>query len=1375
MTRKLEDFKGIYKSLSRAQKDLVKILTLIDSPEDKTKILQICQKAKLRPQPQQSYNIINLGQTLEFLRSMQLVKKNLDQKYLIHPQAYNFAIQKVLSDKQLSTLRKSVTIIYPGIKAPHQAHRYPQQVIRDASFALYNNDYKSFQTAISILQKDNSFYTDQLYKKLFIERLGIANIPNLSPEFQFEFYKSQLGEMILMLKNVDLPLKSIQKISNQLHSKDLDLINYYVSIHALLKGDWQTIYKLWEGKDSVDALKFKGWLYFAQGYNIKALNRYEKALKKYRKKEKSLKGFFQDYHGVIFILALLKDSNTKHISLIKDFFKEIFSQSHTISNVHLYLSSIVDYLQDNTERAQELFEQEHLYYNLHGLLYLYAQYWTQCFAPNWENYALTLQHKAIKNGYYWVAYNVAVLMQAISTQRPLFYATKVEELQEIVGKIPSLLDVIGIQEEWEIALQALEALHNHYLPNQNNQQSRLIWLVDFEQDIIQPKIQRINKNGSWSKGRNALLDKLLDGTMSEITPHDLRVINTISKASDVYHNGNNSYGFYTPNKTFKALVDHPLLFLYKSPEIACELRQGLVELVIKETSDGYSIRPSIDIQQEGYYIIKETPTRYQFIQVNEKQVQLAQALGGTSLTIPFKGKAQLERTLAGLSTIMPLQSDLEFQSDDIPSVEPDNRLYVHLLPVGEGFDVEFFVKPFQVSAPYFKPGKGSARVVAKIEAIRTQTKRDLEAEVQAFNQLINACDTLKEIHPSNDLWQLESPHICLQLLHELEPFKMDNLIVIEWPKGEQLKIKQQITSNHLKLSIRKNGDWFGLSGKIQVNENLILEMRHLLNMMQEQQSEFIELDDGQFLALSKDLQQRLDNIYKYTDEEGNIHPLASFAFEDLTAEMHNIETDEAWNQHIEALKAIEEQSFPIPTDLQATLRSYQQEGFQWLSKLATWGVGACLADDMGLGKTIQALTLILKRSSNGPSLVVAPASVCRNWVKEIQKFAPSLEPVLFSESDRQKSIQQAMAHQVIITTYGLLQTESDLFETKTFETIVLDEAQAIKNSNAKRSQAAMKLKGNFKIITTGTPIENHLGELWNLFRFINPGLLGSLKSFKERFAIPIEKERSVETQQQLQNLIRPFILRRHKKEVLKELPEKTEIVLSVNLSDEEQAFYEALRRNAVESLEKDKDQKAGTKHLKVLAQIMRLRRACCNPQLVDPNSTLKSSKLTLFGQIVTELIANGHKALIFSQFVGHLQLIEQYIKQKNIRYQYLDGQTPAKKRQERIDAFQNGVGELFLISLKAGGTGLNLTAADYVIHMDPWWNPAVEDQASDRAHRIGQQRPVTVYRLITENTIEEKIIKLHENKRDLADSLLEGTDASSKLSVEDLLNLIKNN
>ena len=453
------------------------------------------------------------------------------------------------------------------------------------------------------------------------------------------------------------------------------------------------------------------------------------------------------------------------------------------------------------------------------------------------------------------------------------------------------------------------------------------------------------------------------------------------------------------------------------------------------------------------------------------------------------------------------------------------------------------------------------------------------------------------------------------------------------------------------------------------------------------------------------------------------------------------------------------------------------EGFEWLSRLAAWGVGACLADDMGLGKTVQALALIQSRADNGPTLVVAPASVCRNWVAEIGKFTPTLTPILFGEGERDVVLENAKARDIVITTYDLMTREADMFSQKHFQTIILDEAQSIKNRSTKRSETAMQLQGDFKVITTGTPLENHLGELWNLFQFINPGMMGSLDRFQEQFAIPIEKMKDVDKRDQLRRLVQPFMLRRRKDEVLKELPPKTEITLTVELTTEERAFYEAIRRKAIESIAMSDSggEGGGARHLKILAEIMKLRRAACHPKLADDKADfIDSAKLRMFGEIVEELLDNGHKALVFSQFVGHLAILEKNLKSKNVAYQYLDGQTPLPKRQQRIEAFQKGEGDLFLISLKAGGVGLNLTAADYVIHMDPWWNPAVEDQATDRAHRIGQTKPVTVYRIVAEGTIEEKIVKLHEHKRDLADSLLEGADMSARLNADDLLDLIKN-
>lgn len=431
---------------------------------------------------------------------------------------------------------------------------------------------------------------------------------------------------------------------------------------------------------------------------------------------------------------------------------------------------------------------------------------------------------------------------------------------------------------------------------------------------------------------------------------------------------------------------------------------------------------------------------------------------------------------------------------------------------------------------------------------------------------------------------------------------------------------------------------------------------------------------------------------------------------------------------------------------------------------------------MGLGKTLQAIEMLLRRGADGPALVIAPMSVCFNWEAELHKFAPTLTPRLFGAGDRDAFFAEFGPRDVVITSYGLLHTEAERLQAVHWHTVILDEAQAIKNTLTKRSQAAMSLTADFRLILTGTPIENHLGELWNLFQFINPGLLGSIEHFHERFALPIERDHNRDVRQQLKRLVQPFLLRRTKTQVPSELPPRIEVTVPVTLTEDEALLYETARQRAVKALSEDTDAKG--RHVKILAEIMRLRRACCHPSLLLPDCGLTGAKLAAFSETIDELIENKHKSLVFSQFVDHLSILRAELDRKKIVYQYLDGSTPMKERKRSVEAFQNGEGDVFLISLKAGGTGLNLTAADYVLHMDPWWNPAVEDQAAedqaaDRAHRMGQLRPVTIYRFITRGTIEEKILDLHATKRDLADSLLEGTDTTGRLSAEELLALIR--
>ena len=450
------------------------------------------------------------------------------------------------------------------------------------------------------------------------------------------------------------------------------------------------------------------------------------------------------------------------------------------------------------------------------------------------------------------------------------------------------------------------------------------------------------------------------------------------------------------------------------------------------------------------------------------------------------------------------------------------------------------------------------------------------------------------------------------------------------------------------------------------------------------------------------------------------------------------------------------------------MRDYQTDGFEWMMRLASWGAGAVLADDMGLGKTVQTIAVLLARAALGPQLVVVPASVLFNWQEELSRFAPSLKRVILNEQgNREQALKDAGKNTVVITTYGLSVIEAEAISEKTWATAVYDEAHNIKNRETKSFKAALEVKADFRILLTGTPLQNHLAEIWALFEVAVPGLLGSFNRFADRFVLPIERDKDREQQRLLKRLISPFILRRTKADVLNELPEKTETTIKVTLSPEERALYEQLREETQINL-----QTGEINPIQALASLMKLRQAACSPELVDSKLRLPSSKTQAFLGLVHNLMENRHRALVFSQFTGHLALIRRALEQEGIAYLYLDGAVTSSRRQKLVEEFEQGEMPLFLISLKAGGTGLNLTAADYVIHLDPWWNPAVEDQASDRAYRIGQERPVTVYRLIAADTVEEKILKLHGTKKSLADALLEGTELSRRLGREEIMELL---
>jgi superfamily II DNA or RNA helicase len=449
-----------------------------------------------------------------------------------------------------------------------------------------------------------------------------------------------------------------------------------------------------------------------------------------------------------------------------------------------------------------------------------------------------------------------------------------------------------------------------------------------------------------------------------------------------------------------------------------------------------------------------------------------------------------------------------------------------------------------------------------------------------------------------------------------------------------------------------------------------------------------------------------------------------------------------------------------PADLNAELRDYQRQGVNWLCFLRDAGLGATLADDMGLGKTLQALCAI-----QGRTLVICPRSVLSNWRNEAARFRPALRCAIYHGPKRSLEADA----DVTITTYAVLRIDQELLASQAWDVVVLDEAQIIKNPDSQATQAAYRLNAKFRLTLSGTPVENRLEELWSQFHFTNPGLLGGRQFFQDQYATPISDGRP-DAAKALRSKIRPFLLRRLKSEVARELPPRTDLVLECDLSEEERAVYDTIRaatqKEVVERL------KAGGSVLKALEALLRLRQAACHSALVPGQQAATSSKVQELLAALDQATAEGHKSLVFSQWTSFLDLIEPHLAKAQIKSLRLDGST--RDRQSVVDAFQASSGPpVLLLSLKAGGTGLNLTAADHVFLMDLWWNPAVEDQAADRAHRIGQERPVFVYRLVAKDTVEEKIVDLQQRKRGIADAALGDADQAGGLTRDDLLSLLE--
>ncbi len=1202
----------------------------------------------------------------------------------------------------------------------------------------------------------------KLYALNTIFREGILRLHDLSPQLEFLERDAALAN-----------------VATRFHPPFI----YLQLVGLLLQGEIARATDIFRRQEKkLTGFGLRGWLLFTAGADQEALRSFKTDLATLRRREKSPAAYFTGLEGLLLPIVLLASHPHHHLGLLKKILADLeMEQPHNpLLPVYRIFNGVIAMLENRPDTARRLLSQPPPADHAVALIFnALAHHWLGGGIPRHLSGPLhDLEQQARLNSHLWLAANAAELLSS-----PLAKGAR------LPGNNRSLAEVIRSREPWQHALLALEQAPPQPDRLDPEPDRRLAWHLEYldaqRNCRLKPVIQHRRPGGEWSKGRPLALRRLVGG--ADIGSDNQPVL--LDRRDQALRNSiRREIG--PGGETFRLipelepLVGHPHLFLADQPQLRVKVEAGRPALLLEKEPDGTMLARLLPFPDHRHPIlVRQGPGDFQAIFPDRELLELADRLGPSGLRIPAdRGIPDLFDKLGKLPADLTLFSSLEQLPLKAVPVTADPRVMVQLLPSGQGLRLRLRVRPLGADGPSLPPGEGAARIWAESRGVRRRVQRDLAAERTSAARVIKLCDlpltTRLADSPDGEpaSWLLNEPHCCLEFLDRLR--QHFPATILEWPEGETLSLSPTVGLNRLHLKLGKKNNWFGLEGDLRLDNGLVLELSKLLRAAAAGPGRFIPLGHGRFLSLSAELRRRLDEIEAYAEirrGEVRMHPLAARIILDPDNQQSSqpaLETDQPWQDFLAKLTRTDAQPAPLPAGLNTELRPYQLQGYQWLQRLAELGFGACLADDMGLGKTVQVLALLLDRAARGPSLVIAPTSVCRNWEDEVKRFTPSLKVLPYDGPRRRRLLTKLAPGDLLICSYSLLQRDVEAISSTHWGTIVLDEAQAIKNFLAKRSRAAMKLTGEFKLITTGTPLENHLAELWTLFRFINPGLLGSLDHFNKRFILPIEQHHDAAARKRLKKLLTPFILRRLKSEVLSELPPRTDVTLRVEMGHEESALYEALRRRALLNLESGRERRESP--LRILAEIMKLRRACCHPRLVLPDSTLPCAKLDLFAKVVAELLENRHKILVFSQFVDHLTIVRELLEREKISYQYLDGSTPAATRQRRVRAFQQGRGDIFLISLRAGGLGLNLTAADYVIHLDPWWNPAVEEQASDRAHRIGQTKPVTVYRLITSGTIEEKILALHRQKRRLSTELLDGNRPGPPQSSAELLALLQN-
>ncbi len=1358
---------------------LLQMVSLAYLPISRGQLLQCLELAQLRDEQGAPWSSASLAQAIDALVAVGELQTQ-GTKLCCEPLKAESLARQLLGSEQVEPMVNAIRSVFKI--ADYRYGYFVRQFnegVRDLRLALYAGRFDDFSKLAQTIQSyfSTEWRSKNPYLTLFDNPFQGAQLDRLPTDISLTVAATLLAVRLNRLESCAGPMSWLRDRARMAPEEQRPWFATILCEPMILRGHIDDAIQLSRLCSSTSVSSVQGLALVLRGQMAEALKTFDTFLKESKKTQDLRKLGMAGWSGMAYVIALIASGDPKQLERASNHIAAVMKGGSPILSVYACLGHVARATQSveaaatgEEQRTEAVLERD-----FHGALFrALSSWWIDGAGERVDLERMQqLARKAESQGYRWIA---AEALELLGRMNLPSCAERAQRYHYEMGTT-TLLDAIRRQPLWERALGALDRLKNDFdqvSPSTRN--TRFAWFLtpalDSGQCLLEAREQKRGPGQAWNLGKTVTINRMLTAQqdLEGLTDQDRAVIAMIRQLDASKRGGERRVECMA---AIALLVDHPHLFWAHEPKQSVQLLQGQPEIILSRERHQFHLRlyPNFG-EQSRYLLMRETRHRLRIYELGSDQERVLRIIGNEGLFFPRAAEERLKKTMESLSQRFCVRSDIG--GGNIEFLPASDQVQALLSPAPQGLELELMVYPQGDRGAAFTPGYGPEFLGEPTwdGVIQRGVLRDLAAERATAEQIFQVCRSW--IKPAEHPYHGHSinPASACELLIALR--QMEPQVQLRWPQGEVIKIRGEAQSHQLALQIESQGEWLQVNGNVVVDQDMVVALRDLMQAAATPGTRFVVLKDGQYLALSEQLLQRvrdLGGLSELDDQLIRVHALAADQLAKIVTDNEGTVTDPGWRALLERREALTLWHPDIPKTLNATLRDYQIAGFQWLVRHAQSGAGACLADDMGLGKTLQTLCLLLYRASLGPALVVAPTSVCGNWESEAAKFAPSLKVRWITNGLREQRAFEADAQDLVIMSYTLFQQETESLAEIEWATVVLDEAQAIKNAGTKRSQAAMKINAQFRMITTGTPIENHLGELWNLFRFINPGLLGSLDSFTNRYAIPIEKNADAEARERLRRLIQPFVLRRTKSQVLSELPQRTEVTLTLDLNPQERAMYEAVRLEALESVTISGEDQPN--RIRVLAGIMKLRRACCHGSLILSDRTWASGKITALLDIVEELRESGHRALVFSQFVDFLQIIRNALNEQSIHYQYLDGSTPSAERSRRVKAFQEGEGDLFLISLKAGGVGLNLTGADYVIHMDPWWNPAVEDQASDRAHRIGQTRPVTVYRLISRDTIEEKIVALHERKRNLADSLLSGAGETSTISTEELICLLQ--